>query len=230
MVHPEIARQAVLAARVVGLDIAGLDILATDIREPLEGQRGAVVEVNAGPSLTPHVSPLFGKPRPVGDAIIQMLYPPGGPSRVLIVVVLASATSGTRHRAERIASQYSQDGLVVGCVDGAAIRVEDRHIGLTHCSIAERVQAVLGHPHVDVLLVELDPRQLGCQSSPVPRIDRLVVDPSVVDDVDRLECQDAWKTIVHSMTPDTMVDWTETADQDRKNLAARWNRLGSDFS
>ncbi|HUP82210.1 MAG TPA: hypothetical protein VM260_26900, partial [Pirellula sp.] len=83
-VHPETAEQAVIAARVVGLDIAGLDVLASDISRPLLEQKGAVVEVNAGPSLSPHVSPLYGKPQKVGDAILDMLFPKGQHAHIKI--------------------------------------------------------------------------------------------------------------------------------------------------
>ncbi len=75
MVHPTTAEAAVLAAKAVGLDVAGLDLVASDISKPLSTQRGGIVEVNAGPSLTPHVAPLRGQPRPVGQAIIEMLFP-----------------------------------------------------------------------------------------------------------------------------------------------------------
>ncbi|MBU4397708.1 MAG: ATP-grasp domain-containing protein, partial [Planctomycetes bacterium] len=46
-VHPSVAARAIAAARSVGLDIAGIDLLAHDISRPLEEQGGMVVEVNA---------------------------------------------------------------------------------------------------------------------------------------------------------------------------------------
>ncbi|MGI4779562.1 MAG: cyanophycin synthetase [Janthinobacterium lividum] len=75
LVHPEVAHAAVLAARVVGLDIAGIDLVAEDIGKPLGAQRGAIVEVNAGPGLLMHLKPAVGSPRPVGRAICEHLYP-----------------------------------------------------------------------------------------------------------------------------------------------------------
>lgn len=74
-VHPEVAQAASLAARVVGLDIAGVDVVAEDISRPLEEQRGAIVEVNAGPGLLMHLKPARGKSRPVGEAIVANLFP-----------------------------------------------------------------------------------------------------------------------------------------------------------
>ncbi|TWG82652.1 cyanophycin synthetase [Cupriavidus gilardii J11] len=75
-VHPSVAAHAALAARVVGLDIAGIDLVAEDISRPLAEQGGAIVEVNAGPGLLMHLKPAAGEPRPVGRAIVDHLFPP----------------------------------------------------------------------------------------------------------------------------------------------------------
>ncbi|MBP6160176.1 MAG: cyanophycin synthetase [Giesbergeria sp.] len=74
-VHPEVAYIAALAAKVVGLDIAGIDMVAQDISKPLHAQGGAIVEVNAGPGLLMHLKPAVGAPRPVGQAIAEHLFP-----------------------------------------------------------------------------------------------------------------------------------------------------------
>src|SRR6185312_2619138 len=73
--------------RAVGLDIAGVDIVAVDIGKPLEEQRGAVVEVNAGPGLRMHLEPSAGRPRPVGEAVVASLFPEGGTGRIPLVAV-----------------------------------------------------------------------------------------------------------------------------------------------
>jgi cyanophycin synthetase len=74
-VHPEVAHIASLAARTVGLDIAGIDLVAQDIGRPLQAQGGALVEVNAGPGLLMHLKPAAGQARPVGRAIVDHLFP-----------------------------------------------------------------------------------------------------------------------------------------------------------
>lgn len=89
-VHPETAELAALAARIVGLDIAGIDLVCEDISKPLAEQRGAFVEVNAGPGLLMHLKPGVGKPRPVGQAIVEHLFPNGGTGRIPIVGVTGS--------------------------------------------------------------------------------------------------------------------------------------------
>ncbi len=93
-VHPAVAAAATLAARVVGLDIAGIDLVAADISQPLQSQGGAIIEVNAGPGLLMHLKPAEGKPRPVGQAIVNHLFPGENQGRIPIVGI-----TGTRHTA-----------------------------------------------------------------------------------------------------------------------------------
>ncbi|MCL2344394.1 MAG: cyanophycin synthetase [Desulfobulbus sp.] len=89
-VHPANAAIASLAARVVGLDIAGIDLVCRDIGVPLAEQGGAVVEVNAGPSLLMHIKPGIGKPRPVGQAIVDNLFAEGENGRIPVIGVAGS--------------------------------------------------------------------------------------------------------------------------------------------
>jgi cyanophycin synthetase len=85
IVHPEVAYQAALAAKVVGLDIAGVDVVTPDITQPLSKIGGVVVEVNAGPSLLMHLNPAEGQPRDVGRAIAEHLFPQGDNGRIPVV-------------------------------------------------------------------------------------------------------------------------------------------------
>lgn len=112
-VHPEVAHAVTLAARVVGLDIAGIDVVATDIGRPLAEQGGGIVEVNAGPGLLMHLKPAQGSPRPVGQAIVDHLFAEDESGRIPIVGV-----AGSRHGA-RIAR------LVAWLV-----HLSGRHVGL----------------------------------------------------------------------------------------------------
>ncbi|MGN1056113.1 MAG: acetate--CoA ligase family protein [Comamonas sp.] len=98
-VHPEVAYMAALSAKVVGLDIAGVDLVCQDIRQPLEAQGGAILEVNGGPGLLMHLKPSIGVARPVGQAIVEHLFPTndetdGDASRIPVVGI-----AGTRHNA-----------------------------------------------------------------------------------------------------------------------------------
>ena len=91
-VHPATAELAALAARIVGLDIAGVDVVASDISRPLEAQGGAIIEVNAGPGLLMHLEPAVGQPRPVGEAIVEHLMGQDNNGRIPVVGI-----SGVEH-------------------------------------------------------------------------------------------------------------------------------------
>jgi cyanophycin synthetase len=121
-VHPDVAYLAGLAARVVGLDIAGIDLVATDISKPLGPQRGAIVEVNAGPGLLMHLKPAEGLPRPVGKAIVDHLFDETETGRVPIIGVagsqgtnnIARLTSWLLHLSGKHVGLACRDGLFLG--------------------------------------------------------------------------------------------------------------------
>ncbi len=117
-VHPEVAFAVGLAARTVGLDIAGIDLVAEDISKPLQAQGGAVVEVNAGPGLLMHLKPAEGLPQPVGQAIVDHLFGEDESGRVPIVGVTGSAD--TSALARMVAWLLHLHGKQVGlaCADG----------------------------------------------------------------------------------------------------------------
>ncbi len=117
-VHPEVAYAVALAARVVGLDIAGVDVVAEDISRPLHEQGGAVVEVNAGPGLLMHLKPAEGKPQPVGKAIIDHLFAEEENGRIPIIGVAGSR--GTQTISRLVAWLLHLNGRHVGlaCRDG----------------------------------------------------------------------------------------------------------------
>ncbi len=118
-VHPDVAAAAALAARIVGLDIAGIDLVAEDISRPLTETRGAIVEVNAGPSLLMHLKPAEGKPRPVGEAIANHLFPKGEDGRVPIVGVTGS--KGKTAVARLLSDLIQLTGVPIGlaCSEGS---------------------------------------------------------------------------------------------------------------
>ena len=128
-VHPDVAYQVALAARVVGLDIAGVDVVAQDIGQPLHAQGGAVVEVNAGPGLLMHLKPAEGLPRPVGKAIVDHLFAPEDTGRVPIIGVAGSRASHTIARLTAWFLHLSGKHVGLACADGLFLgsrRVETR--------------------------------------------------------------------------------------------------------
>lgn len=117
-VHSSVAATASLAARIVGLDIAGIDLVAEDISRPLDEQRGAIVEINAGPGLLMHLKPASGEPRPIGRAIVDSLFPADETGRFPIVGV--TGTHGKTMVAQLVARLLHLCGKHVGlaCSDG----------------------------------------------------------------------------------------------------------------
>lgn len=117
-VHPDTAAAACLAARVIGLDIAGVDLVAHDIACPLLAQDGAITAVHACPGLVTHLQPASGEPRPVGRAIIDHLFPNGDTGRIPVVGVTGSG--GTTEVAHLVAEFLRLSGKTTGlaCADG----------------------------------------------------------------------------------------------------------------
>jgi len=152
LVHPDVAARAVEAAQVIGLDIAGVDIVATDISRPLETQGGVIVEVNAGPGLRMHLQPSSGKPRPVGEAIIESLFPGQETGRIPVVAVTGvnGKTTTTRFIAHILRSLGRKVGMT--CTDG--IFVDDRRIEVGDCSGPLSAQAILMNPSVEAAVLE----------------------------------------------------------------------------
>ena len=134
-VHPEVAHAVALAAKVVGLDIAGVDLVAEDIGRPLAEQGGALVEVNAGPGLLMHLKPAVGTPRPVGRAIVEHLFPEADEAhahgRIPIVGIAGSRDSTLIAR--MVAWLLHLGGRHVGlaCADGVFLdrQVLEHHDG-----------------------------------------------------------------------------------------------------
>ena len=162
-----------LAAQAIGLDIAGIDLVAEDISRPLEGQRGMVIEVNAGPGMFMHIAPLHGRPRPVGEAIVALMFPPQSHGRIPIHAVADSPA------AEAIARALTHILRRQGCRAGLAT-VEGIDIdGQTPYPFAgcdaERMLAVLTHPHAEAAVVVSRAADRLAHGLGVPRCDVAVL-------------------------------------------------------
>ncbi len=151
-VHPAVAASAVDAAKIVGLDIAGIDVVAQDISRPLSEQGGIIVEVNAAPGLRMHLEPSVGISRPVGEAIAEILFPRGEMGRIPIVAV--TGVNGKTTTTRFIAHVLRGTGKTVGmtCTDG--IYVNDRRIDSGDCSGPQSAKSILMNPSVDMAVFE----------------------------------------------------------------------------
>ena len=151
-VHPELAARVVAAAKVVGLDICGVDVVCDNVMNSLEDQGGGVIEVNAAPGLRMHLQPSYGKARAVGEAIIDYMFPQGEDARIPIIAV--TGTNGKTTTTRLIANILQNDHQRVGvtCTDG--VYVDGQCIDTGDCSGPKSARNILFHPDVDAAVLE----------------------------------------------------------------------------
>lgn len=166
-VHPDVAHAACLAARVVGLDVAGIDLVAEDVSRPLAEQAGAIVEVNAGPGLLMHLRPAGGQPRPVGAAIVDHLFPDGDDGRIPVVGV--AGTHGRSTVAQLVACLLRVGGHRTGlaCADG--VWVDRRRLESGTGATWEAGRRLLVNRAVDAAVIESDGAAILTQGLPYDR-------------------------------------------------------------
>lgn len=151
-VHPDVAQLAITAARVVGLDVAGVDLMASNIERSLNGQQGGVVEVNACPGLRMHLEPTAGTPRDVGDAIVETLFSDDDNGRIPVAAV--TGTNGKTTVTRLLAHLAATGGTVVGMACTEGVWVGDRQIDAGDCSGPNSARRVLAHPEVATAVLE----------------------------------------------------------------------------
>lgn len=155
LVHPDNARIAVRAALTVGLDVAGVDVVAPDISMPIDGGdlRGAVIEVNSCPGLRMHLHPSEGRLRPVARAIVEVMFPGGHDGRIPIISV--TGTNGKTTVSRLIARMLTKAGYRVGlaCTDG--VFIGGRRILHADASGPKSARMVLGDPEVEAAVLEV---------------------------------------------------------------------------
>ena len=151
-VHPEVAARVVSAARMIGLDIAGVDVVCESVLKPLEEQSGGIVEVNAAPGLRMHLSPSFGKGRDVGEAIIEMVFPRGDDGRIPVIAI--TGTNGKTTTVRLTSHLLRTSGLRVGMTNTDGVYVNGRQVDSGDCSGPRSARNVLMHPDVDAAVLE----------------------------------------------------------------------------
>ncbi|GAB2841922.1 cyanophycin synthetase [Pseudoduganella ginsengisoli] len=151
-VHPEVAARAVEAAQMIGLDICGVDVVCDSVLQPIEAQGGGVVEVNAAPGLRMHLSPSYGKGRPVGEAIISAMFPEGDDGRIPVVAV--TGTNGKTTTVRLTAHLMAASGLRVGMTNTDGVYINGRRTDSGDCSGPRSARNVLQHPDVDAAVFE----------------------------------------------------------------------------
>jgi cyanophycin synthetase len=149
-VHPSVKAMCERAARLAGLDICGVDLIAGDISQPVN--QGGILELNAGPGLRMHCFPSEGKPRDVGAAIIEMLYPKGETGRIPLISI--TGTNG-KTTVTRMTGHVLQDfGKTVGMTTTDGIYIDGERVVEGDTTGPGSAQTVLSDPAVDIAVLE----------------------------------------------------------------------------
>ncbi|ACK65037.1 cyanophycin synthetase [Rippkaea orientalis PCC 8801] len=151
-IHPENVWIAERVAKVIGLDIAGIDVVTPDITRPLREMDGVIVEVNAAPGFRMHVAPSQGLSRNVAAPVLDMLFPPGTPSRIPILAV--TGTNGKTTTTRLTAHIYRQTGKVVGYTTTDGIYLGEYLVEKGDNTGPFSANVILKDPTVEVAVLE----------------------------------------------------------------------------
>ncbi|MGZ8603649.1 MAG: cyanophycin synthetase [Actinomycetota bacterium] len=246
--HEENVEIAEEAARVVGLDVAGIDFLAPDIARPVRETGGAIVEVNAAPGFRMHTHPTEGEPQYVAKDVVDLLFPPGTPSRIPIVAVTGS--NGKTTTVRMIAHIFKGMGRSVGFTTTDGIYIDQRLVKRSDASGPRSAQMVLQNPRVDFAVFEtarggILREGLGYGVNDVAVVLNVTGDHLGLRGIDTLEQLAAVKQVVVEAVPKTgwavlnaddplVLDMRRACSgsvilfsmQDKHELIGRWVRRG----
>lgn len=199
LVHPSVAHAAALAARIVGLDIAGIDLVCEDISRPLEEQRGAIIEVNSSPGLLAHIKPASGQPRNVGKAIVDHLFAQEENGRIPVVGV--TGTLGTSLIARLVGCLVHITGKHVGVANGEGLYLDARQVSNRDSTGFEAGQRLLINRTVQTAVFESNARSILSAGLPYDRcLVGIVTDMEGLADVAEFHIndQDALRNVIRS--------------------------------
>ena len=151
-VHPENVFLFERIARIIGLDVAGIDVIAPNVSEPLSENGGGIIEVNAAPGFRMHLAPSEGIGRNVAEHVIDMLFPPGTPARIPIFSI--TGTNGKTTTTRLIAHILKNSGRTVGFTTTDGTYIGNQQITQGDNTGPVSAQLVLKDPTVDVAVLE----------------------------------------------------------------------------
>ena len=152
IVHPYNVLMAERIARIVGLDICGIDLMCSDVSFPVNESGGAVLEVNAAPGFRMHIAPSDGLPRNVAANVIDMLFPPGANARIPIVAI--TGTNGKTTTTRLIAHMAKMKGHSVGYTTSDGVYIQNMMVLKGDCTGPASAEYVLRDPTVDFAVLE----------------------------------------------------------------------------
>ncbi len=151
-VHPDNVFMCERIAKIIGLDICGIDIMATDLRTPVKENKGAILEVNAAPGFRMHIDPSEGLPRNVAEPVVDMLFPKGSEGRIPIIAV--TGTNGKTTTTRIVAHIAKSAGKKVGYTTSDGVYIQNQLMMKGDCTGPISSQFVLKDPTVDFAVLE----------------------------------------------------------------------------
>ncbi len=151
-VHPDNIFMCERIARIIGLDICGIDIMAPSLSEPIQNNGGAILEVNAAPGFRMHIDPTEGLPRNVAEPVIDMLYPLGTSARIPIIAI--TGTNGKTTTTRLMAHMVKTMGYKVGYTTTDGVYIQNQMMMKGDCTGPVSAEFVLKDPTVDFAVLE----------------------------------------------------------------------------
>jgi len=208
LVHPDNRDMAVRAVRAIGLDIGGVDFLTHDISRSHRETGGAICEVNAAPGFRMHVAPSEGTPRDVAGPVMDMLFPPGAPTRIPIAAI--TGTNGKTTTTRMTAHIFKLAGHCVGTTTSDGVYIDGRMTVEGDMTGPVSARMVLRDPAVEVAILEvarggLLRRGMGCQRCNVGAVLNVQSDHLGLRGIDTLEELARVKRTIIEVARDTAV-------------------------